>query len=166
MITSIRVAAGFDLDSTIANTEHRRHLMPHVTPGSTWDDYAAACPGDTPVEGVIAVMRALHPTHQIHIVSGRSGSAEALTRAWLAEHDVPYDFLCLRGAGDVSANGMAKARYLTGLAGQGVKPVVFFDDWPGAAEIIREEAGVPVVLVSAGHGEYESGPAAPAGGAS
>jgi hypothetical protein len=154
-----RVAAGFDLDSTIANTEHRRHLMPHVTPGSTWDDYAAGCTDDMPVEGVIAVMRALHPTHEIHIVSGRSQSAEALTRAWLARHDVPFDVLHLRGPGDITANGEAKADYLLALAKSGVWPAVFFEDWPPVAEIIREKAGVPVVLVNAGHGEYESGPA-------
>ncbi|HMH92899.1 MAG TPA: hypothetical protein VK586_17665 [Streptosporangiaceae bacterium] len=33
------------------------------------------------------------------------------------------------------------------------------------AAIIRDLAGVPVVLVDAGGGEYESGPAAPAAGA-
>jgi hypothetical protein len=162
---TLAVAAGFDLDSTIANTEHRRHLMPHVMPGSTWDDYAAACPGDTPVGGVIAAMRALWPTHQVHIVSGRSVSAEAATRAWLAEHDVPYDVLHLRGPGEISANGEAKARYLIGLRAAGIEPVVFFDDWAEVAAIISDLARVPVVLVDAGHGEYESGPAAPAAGA-
>lgn len=153
------VAAGFDLDSTIAHTGHRRHLMPHVTPGATWDDYAAACTGDTPVDGVIAVMRALYPTHEIHIVSGRSRSAEGLTRAWLAAHGVPYDALHLRGPGAIEANGDAKADYLLMLAETGVRPVVFFEDWGPVAEIIRARTGVPVVLVDAGHGEYESGPA-------
>lgn len=152
------VAAGFDLDSTIAHTEHRRHLMPHVTPGSTWDDYAAACPGDAPVEGVVAVMRALYPTHEIHIISGRSTSARALTVTWLAAHDIPYDVLHLRGPGEISENGMAKAAYLMSLEASGVRPVVFFEDWPPVAELINEHAGVPVVLVNAGHGEYESGP--------
>jgi hypothetical protein len=136
--------------------------MPHVTPGSTWDDYAAACPADAPVDGVIAVMRALWPTHQVHIVSGRSQSAETATRAWLARHQVPYDVLHLRGPGHITANGLAKADYLLALAARGVRPVVFFEDWEPVAEIIRDRAGVPVVLVvlvNAGHGEWESGPA-------
>ena len=147
--------AGFDLDSTIADTAHRQHLMPHRMPGSTWDDYAAACPDDAPVDGVVAVMRALWPTHQIHIVSGRSCSARQLTEDWLKRHAVPWDVLHLRGPGDITGNALAKAGYLNKLRDSGLEPIVFFEDWPKVAEIIRREAGVPVVLVSAGHGEYE-----------
>ena len=71
---------------------------------------------------------------------------------------MPWDVLHLRGPGDVTENGLAKAQYLVKLRERGLTPVVFFEDWAPVAEIIRSVAGVPVVLINAGHGEYESGP--------
>ncbi len=40
----------WDLDSTLANTSHRQHMVPlikaHTEGGPTWEDYSLACTED------------------------------------------------------------------------------------------------------------------------
>jgi beta-phosphoglucomutase-like phosphatase (HAD superfamily) len=139
----------FDLDSTLRDSRHRHYLSPAVNPDSTWHDYSAAGVYDAPMPGPITALRLLHEFNQVHIVSGSNESARDLTMGWLTEHiGLEYiDHVALRADGDFSPNGLLKVNYARQLEQDGTKVVLFWEDWPSAAEEL-EKAGYPVVCVN------------------
>jgi hypothetical protein len=145
---SIRTVVLSDLDSTIAHTQHRWHLAPSVDPTSDWDKYAAACMGDSPVLGVVTALRLFSQHHLVHIVSGRTATAQVLTERWLDVYRVPYDALALRAVGDYRANADIKVAYIEDLRSRGFDPVLFYEDHPDVVREIQERANVPVVGVN------------------
>ncbi len=137
-----------DIDSTLADTRHRRHLCPTVDPTRTWDDYAFDCLLDTPIAGPIALLRMLHAAgYGIHLVSNRPASAAGETRTWLAGNHIPYEVLRLRGPDEELSDGL-KLRYLREMRTFGYHPVLCLEDWPATAAAIEEAEGVPVLCVN------------------
>lgn len=144
-------AVVYDLDSTVAHTQHRWHLTPKEGNNLTWADYSMACKGDTPLEGTVARMRLDWPQHEVHICSGRSGEALELTKEWLAEHGVRpwYDYLALGEIGDTRSNAQIKIDYIKHLEASGRREVVLvYEDWDIIAREIRAATGVPVLGVN------------------
>jgi hypothetical protein len=147
----------FDLDSTLRDSRQRHHLSPVHDPSKTWHDYSVAGVDDTPIDGPIAVMKALHHYHQIHIVSGSNESALNETALWLRRHvGSGWDFVKLRADGDTTQNGAYKVAYVRKLRAQGIAVAGFFEDWWPAAQDLRAE-GVPVVVVNPGYPCAECG---------
>lgn len=136
----------FDLDSTIYDTRHRHHLAPPHDPTKTWADYAGACLGDTPFEGVAILMRYLWLESEIHVISGRDGSSLEKTEIRLREDELPYDAIRLRALDDETSNVDIKVSYIRELRAAGRFVALAFDDWPETCEGIQAE-GVPVVCI-------------------
>jgi hypothetical protein len=133
-----------DIDSTIADTRHRRALCPTVDPESTWDRYAAACEDDAPITGVIAVLRLAHAAGcDIHLVSNRPVAARAATSRWLVRYNVPCDVLWLRLPSHPTGVSH-KLDYLARLRAIGRTVVLAIEDWPAEAAAL-EAQGVPVL---------------------
>ncbi len=63
---------------------------------------------DVPNPAVIDLMRRYYDDHSIMIVSGRSDECHIKTLAWLARHEVPYDHLFMRHAGDFRKDAVLK----------------------------------------------------------
>ncbi len=145
----------FDLDSTIADTLHRQWMVEEIkasrNKGPTWEDYSLACSDDKPIEGTIALTQQLKRNWLVFIVTGRSSAARELTEDWLSKHQVAYDGLLMRPAGDRTPNGQYKIDVINQLRDEGYKPVLFVEDFPEAAEEIRKATGVPVLLVNPGY---------------
>jgi hypothetical protein len=142
-------ACCWDLDSTLADTRHRFHLIGKIKAGeATWDEHSLACANDQPIESAIALMRLLAPHHAQHIVSGRSAIAEKLTHGWLARHHVPFDEIALRHPDDFTGNAQIKIDYVRKLRERGLTVVMFFEDYPPVAQQILEATGVPVVTLT------------------
>lgn len=145
----------WDLDSTLANTAHRQHMVPAIKEyrkdGPTWVDYSMACVDDTPVEGAATLVRLLWGRIKQFGVSGRNASAEQLTQQWLDRHDIPLDDLYLRDDGDHTPNGKYKVRVINQIRASGLEVVLFVEDWKETGEYIQAETGVPVLLVQ---GDY------------
>lgn len=70
-----------DLDGTLANIDHRVHLIKREKPD--WDAFFKACGEDVPNQWCVDLINALSPTFDIRIVSARSRVAEEETREWL-----------------------------------------------------------------------------------
>lgn len=145
----------WDLDSTLANTAHRQHMVPairsRVKGGPTWVDYSMACKDDTPVEGAAVLVRILRGRIRQFGVSGRNASAEQLTAEWLDKHDIPLDALYLREDGDHTPNGEYKVRVIKQIRDSGMEVLLFVEDWKETGDYIREKTGVPILLVQ---GDY------------
>lgn len=76
----------FDLDGTLANIEHRRHL---VTGGrKDWTPFFEACVADTPNTAVVKLFQTLYLSrkHRLEIWSGRSAAVELQTKHWLTDN--------------------------------------------------------------------------------
>ncbi len=96
-----------DLDGTLSNAEHRVHLIERKP--KDWDAFFEASKDDAPIRPVIAVVQALKAAgHQIHVLTGRSDSTREATIAWFRKHDVPFDLLLMRAAGDFTPDDKLK----------------------------------------------------------
>ncbi len=135
-----------DLDSTLFITEHRHHLAPTRDSSRTWSDYAKACVRDELIAGTAAALRMLYPRRQVHLISGRDGSALVETRSCLASFGVPYDRLTLRPLGIEDSNADLKVSYVRKLRAEGLNPVLLLDDWPDTVAAVERE-GVPTIRV-------------------
>lgn len=140
----------WDLDSTICNTEHRRHVSDAVrAEQATWDDYAMLCSDDEPIEGSVALMCILAKHGYANVaISGRSECALDKTWAWMLRHGVPLNAVLLRRDGDHRPNGDYKVAVLRELQHQGVDVQLFLEDWGKVAEQVRQETGIPVVGIN------------------
>lgn len=140
-----------DLDSTLFSTEHRHHLSPLTNKDATWESYADACDGDTPLIGTAALLDLLHPHYEIHLCSGRSVTAQAKTLGILERYHIAYDYLSLRPEGNRKRNGKLKVDYIKGLQREGRNVVLMLEDWKEAADEIFKKTKVPCLLVNPGY---------------
>ncbi len=99
-----------DLDGTLADCQHRVHLI--LTEPKKWTEFFAACPGDKPISHTIELLRALSHAYEIWITSGRSDECRADTESWLLANKVSYDRLVMREAKDHTDDGVLKPRWL------------------------------------------------------
>ena len=78
----------FDLDDTLANTSMRSEGFDFDNATDPqWDEYFHKCSTDTPIEPVIAMLRALvRERYAVIILTGRNAVARVDTDAWLFKH--------------------------------------------------------------------------------
>lgn len=116
----------FDLDGTIADNEHRNHLVRCQDPD--WRAYFAACTDDAPNTPVIKMLDALfNEGREVWIVSGRSDEVRAETEAWLADHNVSYDKLIMRPKDSQTPDHVLKKEWLNTIIPKGAVLCVFED---------------------------------------
>jgi hypothetical protein len=141
---------GWDLDSSVCSTMHRRSLIPEIRAGrKTWHDYSLLCLDDEPIEGAVALMgfmTQMNPRVGHIAISGRSVRALDITKQWASDHRVPFSRFMLRP--DDEDNGKWKVRCIRQLEDEGHTVRLFVEDWAPAARYIREQTGVPVLGVN------------------
>jgi len=94
-----KAIAVFDLDGTLANVEHRIHLIEKKDPQKgDYDAFYEASVKDTPNQEIIDLCNKWASSHEIYIASGRSDQVREQTEKWLHDHDVHYDKLLMRPA--------------------------------------------------------------------
>lgn len=82
-----------DIDSTLANIDHRLHLLPD------FDAFFSRMAEDTPNEWCLDLLDAWNgqrPRPALLIVTGRPEKHRAATERWLASHHVRHDQLFMR----------------------------------------------------------------------
>lgn len=95
----------FDLDGTIANIQHRVHLLSTDSP-TRWNKFYDACDKDTPNDPVVRTMHMLLAQGaEIWVFSGRSDRVQRKTILWLMQNTLLppstiYDILVMRPEGD------------------------------------------------------------------
>jgi len=73
----------FDIDGTLANIDHRLHLIQGET--KNWKEFFLACVDDTPIESMFDTMAAHHNAgHNVILLTGRSMIVECQTRHWVS----------------------------------------------------------------------------------
>lgn len=134
-----------DLDSTIADTRHRRGVIEQFTQNGLpidWTVYAQACAEDvvTPFGRLLLGLQGLI---RWHVVSGRSEGARDATEFWLAKHGFfPYSINLENGeteAHTTLGHSVWKARRVMEVAEQHPRVSLHVDDWAQVADILEEE---------------------------
>ena len=138
----------FDLDGTLANLDHRLHLIQCDNPD--WDAFFAACVHDGVYEYVAEVARALSAKALLLGVSGRSDKIRRLTEDWLRLNKIPILQLYMRKEGDHRPDFIVKRELLAELRADGFEPIMAFDDRDQVVEMWRNN-GVPCAQVATGN---------------
>lgn len=138
----------FDLDGTLALTDHRQHLVRGVD--TNWREFFAACVDDQPNWPVIATLRRLQISGaECWVWSGRSDEVRAQTHDWLNKFGVS----CvpkMRLEGDHTPDEKLKHGWLLSLSiDDSNRLVTVFDDRDKVVAMWRE-AGVACFQVARG----------------
>jgi hypothetical protein len=126
----------FDLDSTLADTRHRHHLINPDGVSTDWKAYSMACMGDAPITPLFDMALALQAAgHSLWIVSGRDAAASILTRRWLRTYGLEPDGMVLN---DHSGGYVNHVEYKIAAIREAVKysraeHLFHVDDWPPVA---------------------------------
>lgn len=146
----------FDLDGTLALTEHRQHILDNKDDPQRWQRFFAACVNDQPNDAVIRTMEVLRRSFaDVQIWSGRSDEVRAETTQWLARHTSFMTFqldalLRMRRAGDYTPDEELKRQWLDELRPTDRRRLTaVFDDRDKVVAMWRA-AGVPCFQVAPG----------------
>lgn len=145
----------FDIDGTIANNEHRSHLLPSsdLNLTSSWKDYNEACSGDSPINPMINMMNTLAELSPVYIMTSRSDEVEWRTLEWLQDNEVEYDSIYMRSRHDNRKDYKIKEEWLNEISSGDKSNVVIFEDNPQVIKHLRS-CGYTVMAVC----EYEELP--------
>lgn len=134
----------FDLDGTLALTEHREHFLKQEP--KDWRGFYAACDGDAPCQPLIQTATTfLCDGHRVEIWSGRSAEVADKTAAWLREHGLERIKVRMRPEGDHQPDTKLKAQWLA----YSDKPDLVFEDRASMVEMWRSH-GIVCAQVAPG----------------
>lgn len=155
----------FDLDGTLALTEHRQHFLLDRSDPERWRKFFAACVDDEPNVPVIRTLQSLRRAGaECWIWSGRSDEVRAQTVEWLCKHEcfgsrtftLPWWPLAaperfrMRKAGDFTPDEVLKRGWLNEIEPpEYARLTAVFDDRDKVVNMWRE-AGVPCFQVARG----------------
>lgn len=148
----------FDLDGTLANIDHRLHLLTTARKdergfrsGEAYREFYAACVGDEVNEGVAGVYDALGMSgNEVWIWTGRSEEVRDETIAWIFHNlYMPPDELMMRPIGDHRPDTVLKAEWLAALDEEARRRLVVFEDRSRMVKMYRD-AGVTCLQVAEG----------------
>ena len=81
----------FDLDGTLANAEHRIHLI--TGEKKNWEEFYDLADKDTPIHNIRTLCNELEAFCEIIIVTARNKKTELATRKWLKKYHIRYNSL-------------------------------------------------------------------------
>jgi phosphoglycolate phosphatase-like HAD superfamily hydrolase len=152
----VKTVVFVDLDSTLADTTHRHHIIEAAREAGEVDleAYSLACAEDAPFPGPVRLVRMLYDFGcRVVIVTGRSAAAMIPTLDWLAKYAVPYHDLILRAVGDDTPSGEFKVRTIRRWLAMNpdhddlIEPALIIEDYPPAKDELEAE-GWTVLLVN------------------
>ncbi len=117
----------FDIDGTLADITHRRHYV--ATKPKNWAAFEKAAHLDVPNEPIVKLARILaNAGHTILLCSGRGEQQREATEIWLQQHNIPFDDLYMRPAGDYRPDDVVKGELLDRIIADGYNVELVFDD--------------------------------------
>ncbi|UTU07858.1 3'-phosphate, 5'-polynucleotide kinase [Caulobacter phage C1] len=139
----------FDFDGTLAQIDHRRHLVEDGR--RDWNAFFEACDQDAPIQEVIDILNILAKAgHRVEIWSGRSAAVEQKSRDWLARKGVdPIHLKRMRPIDDFQPDDKLKLSWLNEERSLGHTPDVIFDDRQKVVDMWRAN-DVPCFQVNPG----------------
>jgi len=140
-------AVVFDVDSTLADTTHRKGLILQGSQreDTDWEAYAKACTNDTPTAAV-PLLNLLAPFYKIILLTSRPEGARAETNEWLNRHLI-YDRLVMDNGSCLGTVGY-KLAGLRALQREYNIKLLLEDSW-NIRTAVEKELGIPTLVVRA-----------------
>ena len=139
----------FDIDGTIANTDHRVH---HVkTDGKkNWGAFFSEAKYDKPHSHIVRLTQLyMNAGYLVVLCTGRPANLREDTEKWLKDNDVSYDLVLMRLTTDRGPDFLAKKDALTSFLMNSDYPIeqveAIYEDRIPVAEMWRQ-MGIPVLL--------------------
>ena len=138
----------FDIDGTLANTDHRNHYL-HQKP-KDWKSWSAEAPLDTPYWEIVDLVNAAHCIGiKVIVATGRMEKHREQTTKWLEDHKIFYDHLYMRDDADFRDDNILKKEYLDDIRNKGYNPVMVFEDRDRVVDMWRAN-GIKCLQVQPG----------------
>jgi len=140
----------FDIDGTIANIDHRLHLV------ADREKFHESAPGDTIVPQVNAVLLAFSRYYYCVFFTGRSDKYRQITEQWILDHTTGASFdLYMRKDGDKRLDAAVKEEMLEKLLRDrpGWEVFAVFEDRKSVCEMWNRR-GVFCFDVAQGKGDF------------
>lgn len=139
----------FDIDGTLANIEHRRHLV-EARP-KDWKAFNDGMIHDDIHDDIVDLLLIFHARGDtILLCSGRDEDYRPQTIKWMEENDIPFDALYMRKSKDRRGDDIIKVELLEEIRKDFGEPRFWFDDRDRVVNAIRA-AGVRVLQVAPGN---------------
>ena len=143
----------FDLDGTLADCEHRRHLVSKDRRDPQWDEFFRRCTADKPIRPIINIFNTLVDSreHSIALWSGRSEAVRTETEHWIRRyigHDAAEVPLLMRPIGENTPDDELKELWLSRTDVMS-RPHLVFDDRNKVVAMWRRH-GITCVQVAEG----------------
>ncbi len=117
----------FDLDGTLANIKHRRHLVSNGN--NKWDEFYKQCVNDDINAPVVEIYKTLQKSgkYKMIIFSGRSEIVRKETEEWLEKNYIKYDELRMRPKDNYIPDEILKLGWLMEIKEKGMMLAIFDD---------------------------------------
>lgn len=139
-----------DVDGVISNAWHRQHFLSGGP--RDWSGFFGAAAADEPILSGITLLDLLGDSALVVLLTARPESILDTTVSWLAEFDVRWDLLIMRGRRDHTSAAEMKRLAVQELRDAGYTPVLAIDDEPGNIAMYEEEDIAAIYVYS---GYYE-----------
>lgn len=146
----------FDLDGTLANIDHRKHILEQTDNPNRWREFYSLCDKDTPNYAVMKTLHMLWSTGaDIWFFSGRSDEVREKTVQWIEKYTYFRSgaldtILMMRCAGDFTPDDKLKEQWLKNmLLVDRNRLIAVFDDRTKVVKMWRRN-GVPCFQVADG----------------
>lgn len=107
-----RIVYVFDLEGTISNCEHRKHLAPRAPfndPNKSWNKFHAEFPKDEVNYAIYNIMQALWlQGNDLFILTGMMEKHKEMAKDWLRANSVGYDAIIMRQNDDFRTSPIFK----------------------------------------------------------
>jgi hypothetical protein len=141
----------FDIDGTLAVTEHRRYLLRGKSPN--WDKFNNLMGEDKPNIPIVKLYNTLWDSGEYHIVliSGRSEEFRLVTESWLTWNAIPFSDLLMRPLNDDRADEEIKKAILGQLKKDNHKILFVVDDRKKVVDMWRQNG---VTCLQCDYGDF------------
>lgn len=130
-----------DIDGTLANAEHRLHLLPkgaHSGPDASWDKFFAAARFDKPNHEIVTLNNQLARDFPVMICTGRPEKDRRMTIEWLKTHNIKFNTLMMRRDGDHRDDTIVKKEMLDAIRLFDYDPMFAVEDRKRVAQMWRD----------------------------
>lgn len=140
----MKKAVIFDIDGTLANIDHRLHLIKDNS-AANWNEFFREAANDAPIGPMVWLARGLSALSEdepfeVLYCTGRPEYLRDITRNWLREQGLPVaDYqLFMRASKDFRDDNIVKEELLQKIRNAGYDPFLVFDDRKRVVDMWRE----------------------------
>lgn len=127
----------FDIDGTLADIDHRRHLVDGDDPD--WRAFFDSMGSDSVNAPVAELYRTIwnSPNFECVLVTGRPEDHRPVTEQWLTWNEIPFERLIMRKAKDNRKDAIVKEEILCELIRDGAEIAFVVDDRQSVVDMWR-----------------------------